>query len=277
MRSIIVFLFLSPYLCAQPASFAGIALNSITRKPLDGVHISMCVLRHGPAEIFYGALTDKDGHFSIANMPPRKYGFSAKHNGFVPPDQIITLKEGEQVTDFTVEMMPEAVITGRVLDDFGDPVEDAYARAISVDSHARFTMTLDRMYCQTDEHGRFRIVGAPGKFYVTASRAGSEIPLHEIRTDGSQRPVFAPTWYPESESQERATVVEAIAGRETAGIDIRLVRKRSLSISGVVTGTPEGSTHAIVSCIRNSMAIHRLFQVRMGSSLSQVSVPTNIG
>jgi hypothetical protein len=246
MRSIIVFLFLSPYLCAQPASFAGIALNSITRKPLDGVHISMYVLRNGPAEIFYGAMTDKEGHFSIANMPPAKYGFSAKHNGFVPPDQIITLKEGEQVTDFTVEMMPEAVITGRVLDDSGDPVDDVYARATSVDPHVRFTMTLDRMYCQTDEHGRFRIVGAPGKFYIFASKTGSEIPLHEIRTDGSQRPVYAQTWYPESESQERATVVEAIAGRETGGIDIRLVRKRSLSISGVVAGTPDGSTHAIV-------------------------------
>src|SRR5277367_6168698 len=100
MRSIIVFLFLAQYLSGQSASFAGIALNSITRKPLNGVHISMSILRHGPAEIFYGALTGKDGHFSIANMPPAKYGFSARLNGFVPPDQVLTLKEGERLTDF---------------------------------------------------------------------------------------------------------------------------------------------------------------------------------
>jgi hypothetical protein len=38
----------------------------------------------------------------------------------------------------------------------------------------------------------------------------------------------------------RATVVEAVPGRETSGMEIRLTRQQGLAISGIVSGIPEG-------------------------------------
>jgi hypothetical protein len=84
------------------------------------------------------------------------------------------------------------------------------------------------------------MTGAPGKFYVRTI-ADSAVGMPEIRTDGLGPPVYGDTWHPGSDSKDRASVVEVAAGHDLNGIDIHLARKRSLTISGVVTGIPEPS------------------------------------
>jgi hypothetical protein len=96
------------------------------------------------------------------------------------------------------------------------------------------------VHSPTDERGLFRIVGAPGKYYVSTSGPSQGGP-REIRIDGTETPVYSETFHPASDTKAGAAIVEAVGGRETPNIDIRLVRKRSLTISGIVTGIPEGS------------------------------------
>ena len=81
-------LILLPLICqclsAQQASFAGVAINAITRQPLDGVHIT--IYRPGPAGSpieTYGATSGKDGRFSIPNVNPGGYALLVRRNGFV--------------------------------------------------------------------------------------------------------------------------------------------------------------------------------------------------
>jgi hypothetical protein len=102
---------------------------------------------------------------------------------------------------------------------------------------------------ETDERGQFRLVLPPGKFYIRAvpnSDFGA-IAFPEIRSDGRNPPVYGPTWYPGTESKDHATLMQTSTGREVAGIDIRFVSKRSLSIHGVVTGLPNPDYEAFVS------------------------------
>jgi hypothetical protein len=243
-------------LSAQDAGIEGSVINSVTRQPLEGVHVRMYVPRAGPPEETYGAISRPNGHFFIANMRAAKYGFSAQLNGFVhlektdqgPRPGQLAFSAGEHKTGFIIEMTPVAVISGRVIDEYGDPVENASVSAEDTSSRpgGLRLFVLSRMHSRTDERGQFRIVGAPGKFYVSASKDWTEVAQNEIRTDGSESPVYGKTWHPQSESKDHAVPVQATAGTETAGIDIRLVRKRSLTISGVVTGTPAGSTRADV-------------------------------
>jgi hypothetical protein len=187
----------------------------------------------------YGAMSRRDGHFSIVGMRPGEYGLRARRNGFFrieKPNSLIVLSSGERKSGFTVEMTPEAVITGRVVDDYGDPAH-AFVRATPVPPNDLDLFVLQNMHSQTDERGQFRIVGAPGKFYVIATTFVQGGP-RESRTDGSETPVYGETWYPASDSKERSVVVNAVGGRETPDINIRLARKHNLTISGVVTGIP---------------------------------------
>jgi hypothetical protein len=241
MKSIALFVVLCPFMCAQDAHIEGIAINGITRQPLEGVHITIYGSRANiPPVKNYGVLSGSDGHFSIVGLSPGKYGWRARRNGFLlnyeKPNSQFVLGPGENKSALLVEMTPEAVITGRVVDEFGDPAQ-AIVRATPVPPNDPDPFFLQNMNSLTDERGQFRIVGAPGKFYVSASAFLQGGP-REIRTDGTETPVYGETWYPSSDTKARAATVEAIGGRQTPNIDLRLVRKRSLSISGVVTGIP---------------------------------------
>jgi hypothetical protein len=234
---------------AQQASFSGVAINSITRGPLAGVHVTLLSIRKFPEPNQpYGAVSGPDGRFSIPNLPPGVYQLLPKHNGFLylqdenkdSQEVRILLKQGEDVTDRTVAMTPVAILTGRVTDEFGDPVEGAFVNATPVTGDPSRSVVQSRMNGVTDELGQFRITGVPGRVRISAKGGSLRLGVTEIRSDGSEIPVYAETWYPSTDSRDRGTVVEAIGGRETAGNDISLIRKRSLTLSGIVTGTPQG-------------------------------------
>jgi hypothetical protein len=81
-----------------------------------------------------------------------------------------------------------------------------------------------------------------------------------IRTDGSAEPDFGATYYPNAAGRDRAVTVEAAAGREAPGIEIRLLPKGGTGISGVVSGLPPGSGGAMVSAKWNQGAQQNVTQ-----------------
>lgn len=245
------------YLFAQQSGIEGTAIDSVTRQPLAGVHIMM---RGMPEDglpsrdtAAYGAISRQDGHFSIANVNPGIYFLMAQHNGYLhmPPkapggrdDDSVTLKPGDQIKDFIVQMTPHAVIVGHVLDENGDPLQHVDVRAQAAGSAAPSQMM--EMNGRTDDRGQFRIVLAPGKYYLEAmlDRMGliqGMMGGPEIRSDGQVPPVYGPTFYPGVAGKDRAIPVELAPGQSVTGIDIRLAQKRSFSISGTVTGIPASS------------------------------------
>jgi len=223
-------------------------VNAITREPLSGVHIRLVALSYNGESSAYGAMSDRAGHFSIATIRPGAYIPMPARSGFLfvpakPAETAlpgITVKPGEHRTGWVVEMVPRAVLSGRVLDENGDPVQDIQVQAVAVGADSGPQMMVQVANLGTDDRGEFRIVGAPGKFYLQANPArwGMDQPP-EIRAGGSSEPVYGSTFYPSSLFKDRASVVEAIAGKETGGLDIRLHRQHGMAITGTVSGIPE--------------------------------------
>jgi hypothetical protein len=223
----------------------GVVVDGVTKHPLAGVHITLHELNSGSSQPGppYGALSGKDGHFSIGNMKPGVYILVPQFPGYVRvPDKdasrggglSIALKAGEPVRSLMLEMTPKAFISGRVTDENGDPVQRAQLLATPVPGGGP-----GRIAGQTDERGRYRIGGAPGKYLVQAT-AGLQNQQPEIRNDGTQPVAYAVTWYPGTANKASAGIVETLPRRENTGIDIRLVQTRSFSIQGSVSGIPAG-------------------------------------
>jgi hypothetical protein len=68
-----------------------------------------------------------------------------------------------------VRLMPAAIVSGEVLDEFNDPVPDVEIRVLAIQ------MKLGQMYLRvagkaiTDDRGQYRVPGLhPGKYYVVA-------------------------------------------------------------------------------------------------------------
>jgi len=252
-------LFFCPGLGAQQASFEGVATNSVTRQPMSGVHVRLIGFNMDSPGDVYAAISDRAGRFSIGGMKPGAYALMPEFRGFVylqpkqgaMPIPSVTLKAGEHIADFKLEMTPRAAIAGRVVDEFGDPLQYVSAQAVALSpDRAVGPATLSGQFgATTDDRGMFRISGAPGKYYVKATPNGvnSNGPP-EIRTDGTAPAEYAATWYPSAAGKDAATVVEAPIGGEV-NIEIRMAPtslQRSLTLNGVVRGIPEGNARPSV-------------------------------
>ncbi len=243
----------------------GITVDAITRQPMAGVHVTMRAIaatgRPREDAETYGAISQPDGHFSITGMKPDLYVLAAQHNGYVhlPPkapdgryDPTVALKPGEPLKEFIVEMTPHAVIAGHVLDENGDPVQ---FEEVTAESTQPTRSMGGGGWAQTDERGQFRFALPPGKFYIQANanrgplfgEAASWPP--EIRSDGLTPPIYGTVFYPDAASRDKATAVELAAGQDLTGVEIHLARRRSLTISGTVTGIPAPAADTFVTVL----------------------------
>src|SRR5581483_3775486 len=163
---------------------------------------------------------------------PGPYHISLQRTGFAmtrnfSPDLKLDAGDSKRLD---LQLAPTGVITGRVTDESGEPVEYANVSAQGSGSGEGAT---------TDQNGMFRIGGlAPGRYRVKVSMNGLGAGPPEIRTDGTTDVHYASTYYPGVLSKKQAGYVTVRAGSETSGADIPLVRVPFVRVSGKVIGMP---------------------------------------
>ena len=264
MRPIVVLLLLAASLAAQTASVEGVVVNQATGQPLSDVHVRVLTgdVATVTVERVYGAMSDRAGHFSISGMKPGLYLVVPERLGFVfvrPPGLIpatvLALKAGQHITDQKVEMMPCGFVSGRVVDDTGDPVPGAalQLRAAPPDTDFvnPFAVPLPNY---TDNHGEFRMVVSPGKYYLQAWPRNYGQPM------GPVAPYIA-TYYPNAGAMGDASPIQVKPGQDVTSLEILLAHAKppapggsaaaSLTIGGLVTGAADG-VRATVSLLRSS-------------------------
>ncbi|HWC97621.1 MAG TPA: carboxypeptidase-like regulatory domain-containing protein [Candidatus Sulfopaludibacter sp.] len=217
------------------ASVQGVVTNSVTGEPVLRAHVVLRAIVAGSqsGQTRYGALTTTEGKFAITGMDPGRYAVAVDKTGFVfvTDSTPVALQSGDAKDDLKLKLTPAGSIAGRVLTPEGDPMENV---AVTLDGIPNST--------STDDKGRFRIGGlTPGKYRVRATP--QSMPVPEVRTDGTKEIYYAPTLYPSALLPAAATRVEARAGNETMGIDIRLVRTPIVRVSGSVAGLPAGAAN----------------------------------
>jgi hypothetical protein len=232
-----------------PASIAGVVLNSLTGKPLDGVHVRLVGFGsdHWLTSV-YGAMSNAAGRFSIEAVPPGVYIVALERRGFImvpakngfAAQGAVELKPGERQQDVALEMAPRSVIAGRVIDEYGEPMMGITVDALPLGPQV--VPALSRTQVPTDDRGEFRLSVPPGKYYLKARNWASQgHGPSEIRSDGTVESDYLETYYPGATSIDAATPVEAKPGEEIHP-EFRLARSPVLSISGVVIGIPETAT-----------------------------------
>jgi 5-hydroxyisourate hydrolase-like protein (transthyretin family) len=242
-------LLISSAVAQEPSAIAGQVMDSATGKPLAQVDVRLTARQSdGSRTVIYGALSDSEGHFSIAPIPAGSYQLEPRRRGYFfvpsakngPPSFTVNIKADEPLRDFRIEMTPAAILSGRVLDESGEPAGMRQARVLlDVTSPKDYVLlfSIDGAGlwrgAMLNGRGEYRISVPPGKYFLSTGASPSD----EIRSDGTLETVpYARTFYPSTAEGRAAAAVEAHAGEETAGLDIRLVRNRTYSIRGTVAG-----------------------------------------
>jgi len=206
-----------------------------------------------------GALTDEDGYYELSELPAGRYTLNANKGGYVgvsygqrrsfETPRPIDLADGQTLEKIDFSLPRGAVITGHVVDDFGEPVTGAMVqvgRLRYMGGQRRF-MNAGQID-QSDDRGQFRIYGlSPGEYFVSA-----RTPPGGAMNISSSSMGYATTYYPGAPSLGEASQVSVGLGQEVSGIVISMVRSRTASVSGVVLASSGKPASSIILMVRQS-------------------------
>ncbi len=232
-------------------SIEGRVVNTATGEGIRRADVLMrgsgAAVRGVRSETARGVSTDAEGKFKFQGVEAGTYNLMVQKQGFVPergPGYVgrgIRVAPGQEVSGLEYKLQPFAVITGRVVDDEGEPVQ-----GIAVNVLRRRFMNGKRRWMQsngggTNDLGEFRIFNVgPGKVLISTTQMrrtrNFAVPMVVVEGGGvADEQQFVPTYYPSAYDSEQATVVEIKAGQTVTNVDIQLRRGTVYRISGRVT------------------------------------------
>jgi protocatechuate 3,4-dioxygenase beta subunit len=209
-------------------------------------------------------LTDQDGRFVFNGLAPGEYRVDVQKTGFaslVDPTtrpRTYTLAAGQALDNISIVLQKGAVITGRVLDQKGEPVTDARVMALRRITPPGASTASPRLIPaamqgpqMTNDIGEYRVTGlTPGEYFIAASpRAmGFGGPGAASTTgNGGGALTATTTYYPGTADQAGAQAITVAAGAEVANIVFILQSAPAYRVSGIVVdenGAP--IAHAMV-------------------------------
>ncbi|MBL8228485.1 MAG: carboxypeptidase regulatory-like domain-containing protein [Bryobacterales bacterium] len=238
------------------ASIEGQIVNGITGEPLNKATVMVRPTegppdqgRFGPPGGFpgarsYTARTDTSGRFTISGVEPGKYRISVTRNGFVDQDygstdylrygSPVTIAAKQQMRDLTVKMTPNAVITGRVVDEDGEAMAGVQVEALrNRYSQGKRVLSVYKS-ANTNDLGEYRIYGLPpGRYFIAA--AGRRGP----RSSPESQDEYVTTFFAGTTDPASATYME-VGPAQQASADLRLRKQATVSVKGRVIDNAAG-------------------------------------
>lgn len=275
----------APPAVAEKASIQGTVTKAGNSAPLKGVQVSLQRTDPTPAstgragvlaginlqDLFGGqgnignlaggvpqsATTDAAGHFTFTNVQPGQYRIYADRENYVRAEYGQKTATGigtpltvtaVQVHTADISMSQSGLISGKVIDSYGEAVAQASVQAMSY-TYANGQRTLAQAgSAQTSDLGEYRLFSLPpGEYFVTviprpdaggpAGRGGAANPqggagalAQLLGSAGGLHPVF----YPNTMDYRQATPIPVALSEEVRGIDFNIRPTRTATVSGHV-------------------------------------------
>ena len=174
----------------------GQVVDAVTGDPVPEaiVRLTMPKYFENPATPNGRVMADGEGRFFFTDLPPGEYFLQATKEGHAPgtlrpapglgPEHLLSLAEGERLTDVTLRVWKHGVIAGTVVDEAGEPVVGVAVRAVMKDVVAgrpRYGSTQvnsrARAAATTDDRGMFRLSQLmPGTYVVVVPSTQTTVP-----------------------------------------------------------------------------------------------------
>lgn len=225
---------------AGTGRIAGKVTAADTGKPLAGAVMHLIRWEGGLGAQSYGR-TDNQGQFSFDKLLPGSYQLSAAVDRYVgldfgqkvptEPSRRIDLAEGQSFAQADFALPRTSAISGRLTDEFGDPVPNVAVQIARVMYAAGKTRLMPvgsaNLIRPTDDLGQYRAFNLPpGDYYVLA--------LSGPFAGADNASGFAPTFYPGTRVATQAQSVHVDVGQDVASISFALAPAAMGTLAGSV-------------------------------------------
>ena len=240
------------------AVIRGRVVDGETGRPLRRARVNLTSPELGREGLV--ASTDDEGRYELIELPAGRFTLGVQRGGYLtlrygqrrPNEQgkPIELAAGASLDNIDFALPRMGVISGRVLDELGEPIAGVWITAqryIYADNRRR--LMPDGPLATTDDDGEYRLVGLlPGTYVVNARTLEKWTVTDRGRQDTM---AYAPTFHPSVTDPAQAFRVTVTSGREVSNVDIALAPGRAAKISGTAVDS-QGRP------LRNVTLVHEL-------------------
>jgi len=248
----------------KPGTIEGTVVNSVTKAPIRKVDLTLTngemteemaammqmVKPNGASPELpkvttktLAAATDAAGKFRFENVPPGMWWLTAKKVGFgdgrySEGDGSLTLSSGQERTKVDFRLVPNGTLSGRVVDEDGEPYPTASVTALTYTymmGHRRLTPAD---FAQTNNKGEFSLGKVPpGHYFLCADvvHVGFGVKAPPPPADGSPEMAYVSTYLPGTTDVAQAQRIDVAAGAELSGFNIQLRKSKVVRVTGKLT------------------------------------------
>jgi hypothetical protein len=244
---------------------AGTVVSEATGEPLARARVRL-VDTANPRNTL-SLITSEGGRFEFSSLPAGKYSLQGARRGFIPTayeqhqqfSTAIVAGPGFETENLMLRLVPAAMISGKILDESGEPVNRAMVRLYRQNRDygvSRITAANSEF---TDDQGYYELRPLmPGTYYVSATaRPWYAVHPPSSQQDGAQissqgvEPSldvsYPTTFYPDTPEADAASPV-TLKGGDQVQIDIHLEPVPSLHL---LFHVPEGQNGFSMPTLQN--------------------------
>ncbi len=232
-----------------PGSVSGHVVNAITGAP---VRQAMVVLQNSSrGGNFQQATTDGAGAFSAGNLQPGDYLVQVSHPSYqgilgIPSrSETVTVVSGEESSGVTLRLMPGGTISGKVVDDGGEPVSGCPVWVLGPGPGGGSAAYVQKGNATTNDKGEYKFDALTADRYLLYARCQESLPVERplaVWRPEMNEPAesWLPVYFPDNPSPQGAQWLTVLPGSDLSGIDFKLRATPVTTVSGTLSGVLTG-------------------------------------
>ncbi len=215
---------------APAGSLTGTVIDSVTHQPIKKARVSATCASPTAGNMGgmqnHAVSTDTTGAFLFDNnLPPGTCFVGAIHpdypqGGPVGRPKSVNINPSEKNGPVTLELVPPATVSGRIVDEDGDPMVGCFVQA-----HPAAQPNQSNAVGNAKANGEYRIFNIPaGRFYLSARCANNVFQARPFSSGPDPPPsrAYPQEFYPLASDVKSAQVVTLTPAMEKSGIDFQM-------------------------------------------------------
>ena len=214
---------------------------------------------------------DAAGQFELPNLPPGRYRLmvtpgpaAARYLAAEYPDPAseppLVVSGDRLIDEITIALPRAGVITGRVVNERGEPLSGILVSAIGVLPANRIRRPQAGVVplARTDDTGHFRIFGLPPGDYVLQGILPRVTYVNPNGTTAAGASEYLPTYSPGTLLLSEAARIRVQGGDEVGPIEFAIGRREALTVRGTLvdsTGQPAGGVMVRVATVKSVLGM----------------------